>query len=1091
MARAPRREPHEHQRSDRAIAYPSPSLALLFVFLSSAATGVYGVIWTLFVAQVFGSSTQDVVGIILGAFLAALGLGSYVFGALADRWENNFRVYGFLQIGTGSYGIFFPLLFKLAAATFYFIFPSLSETNTAFFQLCLFALAFALLSIPGMLMGAMLPVSSRFLFAGSSPERGIGNLYAIHTLGAFSGCVLAGFHGIPALGMLATTYVATAANLAIALGVLVLERLGSWKTSCEEAETASDPPAKEPWADRLIIAAMALSGFTALVYGNSWTRVLTLVFGMSIYTWMANLAIFLIGLSAGSFFCVRLLGRKNVHFSTLGFVEFCIAATALAAVPLFEKLPLLLLRLLQGLGDSFSLYLTAQLLLSGMVMASPTVLLGMTFPLGVRLYNGNPHATGRRVGLSYAAQTAGAMMAALATASLLIPYLGIQNSLVFAGLCNLCIACALLVSERRMTLFSSLLWGGAIAALMIIVLSRMPPWDLHLLTSGVSIYGRDYGEMPNDSLRRELMRQDDILYYRESPRATISVHRDFPQGEEERERRYFRSNGRIHGSSHDNRVAQLLTGYLPLFFNPGATRAAVIGLNTGMTARAIAAFPLQRIDVLETEPAMLDAARFFDQSNGKVLEDRRVRLISSGARKHFSGAGESYDLIVSETAGSGTSFIGNRYTQEFYQLVKTKLSPRGVFTQYIDHYSMPPKDLRSVLRTFAEAFPHASLWQLSKNEFLLLGSVDAFRFDYPRLQAFFADHEGFRKDLKSLGLPDVYAVLGFHRMGRKEILAFTEGAGVYTDGGAQLAYSLPRNLQRASYGLNRQLMEPFVAQAPWLDSDVPIIPESLHRFYLAAAHAVAQDYVAALKDLELAIASDDENADFYVLKTSLLLRLGQEIPATQAALKALELAPSSGALLLSSSRSFRVREARGLLFKKIIERGVQDIRPYIGMAEIGLFFDSLPDAETWAERAKEIQPEHPKVLEISGRIEALQGNFTAATNLLERAKNKGADSAVLYGSLGDAYAATESWKLAETAYEQALKRDLRNVRWRRSLGLVLARMGKRAEAERTLRETLALDPADADSWRALDGLVRRPRSANGKGLAYGGMEDGP
>ena len=33
-------------------------------------------------------------------------------------------------------------------------------------------------------------------------------------------------------------------------------------------------------------------------------------------------------------------------------------------------------------------------------------------------------------------------------------------------------------------------------------------------------------------------------------------------------------------------------------------RAAVIGLGTGMTAKAVAAFPLEHIDVLEIEPAM-------------------------------------------------------------------------------------------------------------------------------------------------------------------------------------------------------------------------------------------------------------------------------------------------------------------------------------------------------------------------------------------------------------------------------------------------------------------------------------------------------
>src|SRR3970282_1351684 len=125
---------------------------------------------------------------------------------------------------------------------------------------------------------------------------------------------------------------------------------------------------------------------------------------------------------------------------------------ALATIPLFERLPLIFVRLLQGFGDSFNTFLSLQGLLSALVMFLPTVLLGMTFPLVARLYTQSLYRVGSGVGSSYAANTVGAVLGAFAGGFILIPNLGVQNAIIFAVVMNLLIGAWLILSDGRLSL---------------------------------------------------------------------------------------------------------------------------------------------------------------------------------------------------------------------------------------------------------------------------------------------------------------------------------------------------------------------------------------------------------------------------------------------------------------------------------------------------------------------------------------------------------------------------------------------------------------------------------------------------------------
>ena len=1043
-------------------------IAALFVcfFLSGAAALVYEVVWMRMLTQIFGS-TAYAVATVLAAFMAGLALGSYVFGRLSGRRKNLLRLYGLLELGIGIYGFCAPFLFYRARGIYAPLFW-LYELSPIGFNLLLFALAFLLLALPTFLMGATLPVLSQvFIRSQSHLGQRIGDLYATNTLGAVVGCALAGYYLIPRLGLSGTVYTAAAGNIVIAGLILLLSarfaRASEADAAPDRAESVGAPRTGVEW---LLLGAIALSGAAAMIYENAWTHALTLVIGGSVYSFTTMLLTFLIGLAAGGYLYARLFGRAPVGISAFGIVELSVGIAALATIPFFEKLPLVFIRLYQSFGSSFGLFLAIQVLLAFAVMFLPALLLGMTFPLVVSLFTQNIYRVGSSVGTTYASNTLGAIAGAFIGGFVLLPLAGIQHSIVIGALMNLAVGWLLLVGDPRPGRPMRLALGGALAAVLAVAGLRFPFWDPMVMTSGVTVYASRYKAIPTDSLRREEMHRDRLLYYREGLTATISVHESY------RGYRYFKTNGKVDGSYGDA-LTMLMTGYVPMMLRPDAREVAVIGLGTGMTVKAVGAFPVKKIEVLEIEPAMAEAASYFGEKNGRILNDARVRLIPSDGRNYLMAVPRRYDLIISEPSNPWIAGIASLFTRDFYATARQKLTPDGVFAQWLQNYSMSPEDFRMVLRTFAEAFPHVSVWNLQESDFLLVGSLKEQQFDYPRLKKIFSENAVLRDDLRELGLSDPYSVLGFYRMGRNELLKLADGAEFNTDDNARLEFSAPRSLGTATSELNRKIMEPFVAPAPWRGRP-PWVPADQEYYNVAEAlHASGLDD-RALAEVQRALAIDGANADYHLLRAQILAAQEKTAEATRAAQIVIALDERKIKKVMALAEDLYTGEARQV-YLKAIERNPREMIPYLGIGTVELQRNRIAEAESWIRKAETLQPKHATVLLALGRLEVVKKNYPQAIAHLEasRAAPEGEESSILYGALGNAYAKLERWDDAVATLQQALLRQRRNTEWRLLQAEAFIHLHRTREAELRYREVLALDPNNGAAWKGLKSLGKR------------------
>lgn len=1125
----------------------------LFCFFFSGAAGLlYQVVWTRMLTQIFGNTTYAI-ATVLSAFMAGLAIGSYVFGQIADRGKNDFLLYGLLEAGVGVYGFLVPWIFIVVQKAYAPIF-GLNQSYPFVFNLILFFLSFVVLVFPTLLMGATLPVLSRF-FVRSFAQFGqrVGDLYATNTLGAVIGCAAGGFFLIPTLGMRATVFVAAGVNMVIAAVIVIVDRLRD-KSPVEapvqpaaEAANPTDAPSSS-WPAVVLLVSFALSGFASLVYENAWTRSLTMVIGSSIYSFSTMLVTFLVGLALGGFIYARFLGQREARLSSFGLIELWVGLSALATIPLFEKLPLIFIRLLHGFGDTFTVFLYLQIFLSALVMFIPTVLLGMTFPLVARLFTQNLYHVGSGVGSSYAANTVGAVLGAFAGGFILIPNLGVQNTIIFAVVLNLLVGAWLIISDPRLSAVPRYGLGLAVLILAVLAPLKVHRWDPHILTSGVTVYADRYESLPTDSLRIEEMRRDDVLFYREGLTTTVSVH-SIPGSEY----LYFRSNGKIDGSYGDA-LSQLMTSYIAMMLNPKAERALTIGLGSGMSAKALATFKsLKEIEVIEIEPAMITASKYFDRASVKVdkfplgvsfpandansriwydaaekklyykgvmdaqtraelmkrsedhdyrgaidrlsraaknsrhssvLEDKRVRVIPTDGRNYILATPDSYDVITAEPSNPWIAGIANLYTREFYSVVKSKIKDDGIFAQWFHNYSMSPDDFRMVFRTFAEAFPYVSLWGMKESDFLLIGSKHEQVFDYPALKAIWDNNPMLRSDLEYLGLSDVYAVQGFYRMNRDGFMAFSKGASINTDDGAQLEFSAPKNLRRATTELNRKIMTPYLVDiAPWLKDKPHAVPEPMHHYYLAQSYLASVSRARAQSEIEAAIRLDPKNPKFYLLQMKILLEQDKSTEGAKAAFKALELDPETASDVLAMSDEFYLPDAK-LVYKKVIDLGSKEVLPYLGLGNIALHSGDLEEAEKWFVPARKLQEDHPAVLLAWGRLisaraqkltdpAAMKKQLEEARALLEKSKAKGEDSATIHSELGGVYYKLGVWEKAADSYEQALRMRRRRNDLRFSLGQSYAQLGRIKDAEQKYREILSLSADDAEALKALQDLGKR------------------
>lgn len=794
-------------RRQRAISVLGP------LFFVSGATGlVYQTIWGRNLHLIFGTSTFAI-ATVLSAFMAGLAVGGLLMARWADAVGRPLALYGALEIAIGLFALVFPDLLAQLEPVYLEVWRTYTPSPLTF-GLVQFALVGGLLVVPTAAMGATLPLLARFATdAAEDAGDRVGYLYAVNTAGAVFGTWAAGFVLLPSYGLWATTVGAAVANLVLGATALGVSAWAGDAGAVEQAGNLAEPPSAV--AVRAVTLAAALAGFASLVYEVAWFRVLGLMLGASVYAFSVMLLAFLVGIAlggrVGGTWADRILARSGQDgvLRALAGVQVGVALTSLLMMHGYQELPFWYVWLFDAFSaskDPTFMWITS-MVLAGLVMTPPALLMGAAFPLTVRAAVGSADTVGRAVGRIYGANTAGGVLGAALAGFVLLPRLAVVGTILLAAGINLLAALVIWAGQGRgrpgLATGATGRFAGAMGLAVAVGVVWPPAWDPLLMTAGMYKYVTSFEDHSRAGIQDYAVEQYELLYYREGLSSVVTVARNLDSGNI-----WLANNGKVDASTTVDMPTQVMVSLLPMQFVQDPAHVLVIGLASGVTAGAAGLpEPVQRMDVVELEPAIHEAARFFDGHNHGVLDDPRVTHVVNDGRNHvlLTPPG-TYDVVVSEPSNPWLTGVSNLFTREFFTLGKSRLAPGGVWSQWVQLYGMDDHDLRSLLGTFADVYPHVLLYAAAEDaDLVLLGS------EAPLLPTFEAAGRlmAWPEVAAELALVDLDAperILATLLADRAGVLAMAGDIARNTDDNMRIEYAAPLHLHADTQAINVPLL---------------------------------------------------------------------------------------------------------------------------------------------------------------------------------------------------------------------------------------------------------------------------------------------
>ena len=726
-----RQEPIESEvvRVETRAPAAAPNLLPILLLLlagSGCAALIYEIVWFQLLQLVIGASAVSL-GLLLAAYMGGLCVGSAAFARLVPARQHPLRVYALLELGIGIFGIIalfgVPLVGRLYVA---------GATSGLLGLVLRGAVAAGCLLPPTLLMGGSFPAVSRWLESTPQEVSRLGLLYSANILGAVIGCLGAGFYLLRVHDMAVATYVAAAINLAMAS--LAFALAARTKEALPERELADEPVAgarRAPGA-AWIYAAIGLSGLTALGAEVVWTRLLSLLLGATVYTFSIILAVFLLGLWAGSAAGSVWSRKTHAPRRALAACQALLAvAIAWTAFVLVYSLPYWPVDPWLSLSPWFNFQL--DLVRCAWTIFPATFLWGASFPLALAGAAAPGEDPARLSGEVYAANTAGSIIGALLFSLVLIPGIGTRASeqwlvaLAAVGAAVALVPASLAAWERIQSTSVRAALAGAGALLLALALM----WTVSPMPWQAVAYGRRIAPILRGL---NLTHETEPLFLGEGINSSVVIT-------DRGDQRFFYVSGKSEASTAilDMRLQRMM-GHLPALAHRHPQSVLVVGFGAGVTAGSFVPYPeVHRIVICELEPMIPPASdRYFGKENNHVVEDRRTEVVYDDARHYILTAPEKFDVITTDPIHPWVKGTSTLYSKEYYELVKSHLNPGGVVAQWLPLYESDEKTVRTELATFFSVFPNGTVWSNYLNgdgyDLVLLGQPDAAPIDVDKLQ---------------------------------------------------------------------------------------------------------------------------------------------------------------------------------------------------------------------------------------------------------------------------------------------------------------------------------------------------------------------
>ena len=708
---------HQHQR-----------YWLYLLFAISGFSGlVYESIWSHYLKLFLGHAAYAQT-LVLAIFMGGMALGAWVPSRFGGNWKNLLHRYAFVEVAIGLCAVVFHSIFvNVTDFAYDSLIPSLASPWTVNFIKWFLA---AVLILPqSILLGTTFPLMSASVIRRDPRHSGtsLAMLYFTNSLGAAIGVLIGGFILVELMGLPGTILTAGLINVAVGLLAWLIARSTSESLPKRARQISGHDKSPASW--RLLITASFLTGTASFIYEIGWIRMLNLVLGTSTHAFELMLSAFIFGIAFGGLWIRKRIEHleRPVHF--LGWIQVIMGLLALITLTAYNSsfdIMQLLMRSVTSSSGGYFLFNAGSYGIAMIIMLPVTFCAGMTLPLITHVLLRGGYGE-KSIGAVYAANTAGAIAGVFFAVHIGLSMLGLKGLIVTGAAIDMGLGVVLLGimikgGDRRLVYGTA----SAVVILLAAVIGGVE-FDRYKMASGVYRHG-----MLSTSSSTE------ILYHKDGKTATVDMLKG-PDGGIS-----IATNGKVdakimmkeNAAPSSDESTMILAGGIPLLLHPAVRTAAVIGMGSGLTTHVVLTEErLERVDTIEIEPAMIEAARGFRPHVEAPFSDSRSRFHIDDAKSFFSATRNRYDIIFSEPSNPWVSGVASLFTDEFYRRARTHLNQGGLFIQWMHVYEMDFVLVASVMKAIGRNFEDYVLYAANDGDLLIVavrnGKVPALKNDVP------------------------------------------------------------------------------------------------------------------------------------------------------------------------------------------------------------------------------------------------------------------------------------------------------------------------------------------------------------------------
>ncbi len=640
-----------------------PWLLAPLVLLSGFCGISYEILYARLLANLVGSPFS-VNATVLLTFLLGIGLGTLH----AHRWRRHLWA---IELGIGVYAIFFAAAYEWIDQAVHAVssIDSLGMTPMV--------AAFALLVTPALLIGCSIPIFAAMI-ASVRTDKVFTFAYGLYNLGAALTALALHFIVLRSFGLRATTLGLASLNILVAAGVYLIHRAGA-------ASAEAPRPLPPIPVHRHVMVALALASTASAVFQLTMIKVFEAVYGPFNDTFAIVLAVTLIGITLGS------LAVSHLRLS-FGAALLLAAGGVVLFLGSFPTSAAIYASIFSNAAEHHGTLVGLKIGLAFALMLLPSIGFGATVPALLRRHSDVAVESGRVLACASFANAGGFLLMAL----VLHPHMDYGQLLLFVITTLLL---ALLLQRWRVR---ELVVAGSLA--LSTAFLALPAWDEMLLY----VSHRSFGS--TEALESTKVDRQRTQRFKGAQDTFAIIERSGSPS--------FFINGYV--SMSLNSIAEKAVGAVSSIFAPRLDDALVLGVGSGATAGTVGLL-FDRTDAVEINQVILDNLDLMREHNFDITEQPDTTLVHGDGIRFVRTVDRQYSLILN-TVTSPLYFSSSKlYTADFFQHVRKKLTPDGVYVTWIDG-KLNDEGLDIILRSIDSAFGHCWLAYLRSGYFLLICS---------------------------------------------------------------------------------------------------------------------------------------------------------------------------------------------------------------------------------------------------------------------------------------------------------------------------------------------------------------------------------